>query len=240
MVVSLDAPVTESFPPILRVLVDLRDRQVQKARIQFGNRLAALKFGEDPTTGPDQIEIIKRYEAAFFKLEEEIDEDIERLVSREPIFAQVIKIRGLGPMLTAKLLALIDITNKETPSQLWRFAGYGVVDGHAEKPVKGEKLTYSQRLKTTVFLVGESFIKSRSPYRRLYDESKPQYAAAHPEWTPMHIHRAAHRKMVKLFLQHLWLRWRELEGLPIRQAYPIEYMAHVHRPDLDPEVFGWP
>ena len=33
--------------------------------------------------------------------------------------------------------------------------------------------------------------------------------------------------MVKIFLQHLWLKWRELEGLPISKPYSIERLGHA-------------
>ena len=44
-----------------------------------------------------------------------------------------------------------------------------------QRPIKGEKLSYNRRLKTAVYLAGDSFIKSRSPYRDLYDASKKRY-----------------------------------------------------------------
>lgn len=44
-----------------------------------------------------------------------------------------------------------------------------------QRPKKGEKLSYNRRLKTAVYLAGESFIRSRSPFRKLYDEAKIRY-----------------------------------------------------------------
>lgn len=35
---------------LLRALVDLRDRQIQKARIQFNNRVLALERGKENET----------------------------------------------------------------------------------------------------------------------------------------------------------------------------------------------
>jgi hypothetical protein len=41
-----------------------------------------------------------------------------------------------------------------------------------------------------------------------------------------HIHSMAQRRMLQLFLDHLWVVWREALGLPLRQPYPIEYLGH--------------
>jgi hypothetical protein len=40
---------------------------------------------------------------------------------------------------------------------------------------------------------------------------------------------AARRKMVKIFLSHLWVKYREAEGLPISKPYALEYLeGHTH------------
>jgi len=33
--------------------------------------------------------------------------------------------------------------------------------------------------------------------------------------------------MVKIFLQHLWVTWREIEGLPVSDPYSISIMGHA-------------
>lgn len=42
-----------------------------------------------------------------------------------------------------------------------------------------------------------------------------------------HLDAMALRKMTKLFLSCLWLVWREAEGLPTRDPYPIERKGHT-------------
>jgi hypothetical protein len=39
----------------------------------------------------------------------------------------------------------------------WRFAGFGVADGKAERPRKGEKLHYNRRLKVACWKIGSSW-----------------------------------------------------------------------------------
>ena len=47
-----------------------------------------------------------------------------------------------------------------------------------------------------------------------------------------HVHLMAQRRMMQLFLNHLWVVWREAEGLPLREPYPME---HGHSGLITPE-----
>ncbi len=221
---------------ILRELVDLRENVLQKNRIAFRLRLGAIERGEDDQSSGDQ-QMLSFYQEQFSALEENVEKDIKSRLKDVPIYDYLGQIKGIGPMLAARLIALINIDQCDTVSSLWRFAGYAVIDGHAERRVKGEKLHYSNRLKATCYNVAVSFLKSNSPYRAVYDAAKEHYQATQPEWTDGHRHMAALRKMVKVFLAHLWETWRALENLPIRPLYVMEYLGHTHT--LDPKTFGW-
>jgi len=225
--------------PLLRALVDLRDRQIQKARVQFELRLKALERGSDVDAGGVQAAVLQKYLDSFQSLEGELDRDIAELVKEHKFYSQLVSVKGVGPMLAAKLIALIDIEKAPTVSALWRYAGYSVgPDGRRERLVKGETRHYNSRLKSTLYLVGCSFLRSGSPYVRIYQEAKLSYKRRHPDWTKAHVHLAALGNMIKLFLAHLWERWRMLEGLPVRPAYILEQGGHTSV--LEPEDFGWP
>jgi len=43
-----------------------------------------------------------------------------------------------------------------------------------------------------------------------------------------HMDARARRKIAKLFLAHLWLKWRELEGLPTSDPYVEAILGHTH------------
>lgn len=133
---------------------------------------------------------------------------------------------------------MIDIHRCDTVSALWRYTGYGVVEGQRERPTKGERLHYNARLKTTLYLVATSFMRCGSPYRAIYDSSKAYYEANRPEWTKGHIHAASLRRMIKVFLVHLYMRWRTLEGLEARALYVHERLGHSSYEA--PESYGWP
>jgi len=223
---------------LLRALVDLRDRQIQKGRIQFGNRLDALQRQADESAGSGQRTIVERWNERFAEMEKELDKDIRRVVRDEPMHELLSGIKGVGDTFAAKLLAFIDIERAGTVSAVWRYAGYAVIDGERERAKKGEVLHYNKRLKTTCYLIAESFLRCNSPYRAIYDEAKAYYQAERSDWTLGHCHNAAMRKMVKIFLSHLWLRWRELEGLPTSRPYVHAHLEHTHV--YEPADFGWP
>lgn len=160
-----------------------------------------------------------------------------------PVWDWMVSIHGIGNHTAAKILALIDdISTFENTSQLWRYCGYAVMDGKAELNKAGEKSHFNRRLKSELFLLAESFLKSQSPeYVGFYYEEKSRLRSEYPEpiedkaspwgkkFTDQHIHRMAIRKMIKIFLNHLWVQWRTAEGLPITMPYAIEFLpTHTH------------
>lgn len=235
---TTDQPETTARPSdAVRALVDLRDRTLQKSRIAFGNRISALERGAD-TADPATQKILAKWHERFEELEKEADKDIALLVGDIEIVKQLTALKGVGRLLAAKLVAMIDIERADTVSALWRYAGYGVVDGARERPQKGEKLHYNIRLKTTLYLIATSFLRASSPYRAIYDSSKANYEANRPDWNKARIHAASMRRMIKVFLAHLWNRWRTLEGLSTRPLYVHEKLGHTSKERA--EDYGWP
>jgi len=99
-----------------------------------------------------------------------------------------------------------------------------------------------------------SFMRTKSSWRKAYDgykhriETDPKRTKAsvaeakklieagtpaHEIWTPMRIHRASLRYMVKMFLLDFWTNWREIEGLPIVPSYHEGVMGHKHHDSDD-------
>lgn len=220
---------------ILRILIDMREHVLQKERVALNNRLDAIERGAD-IADENTVAILNYFYERFNDLEAAADSNIKELISEMPIVQAMVTVRGIGPMLSARVVSMIDIRLVGHVSALWKWAGYAVVDGKADGRVKGEKIKYNPRLKKTVYLVGDSFIKSRSPYRDIYDVAKEEYAK-NADLTPMHIHRRASRKMVKLWLSHLWQVWRELEGLSTSPAYVHQHLNHTTI--IQPGAMGW-
>lgn len=219
----------------LRILVDMREA-LQKQRIGFGNRVGALERAADSGNGQSEA-MMNRWFERFEEVEKQADADIRAAVKEYPIYEYLGRVKGIGPMLAAQLIALIDIERAATVSALWRFAGYAVIDGERERPRKGEKLHYNARLKKVCYLIGSSFLKANSPYRAVYDSGRAYYEANRPDWTKARQHMAAMRRMIKHFLAHLWEVWRGLAGLPVRMLYVEERLGHEHM--TSPAEFGW-
>lgn len=153
-------------------------------------------------------------------------------------------IRGIGPTLSAGIIGWIyPISRFETISKLWRYSGLAVIDGHAERKKKKEKIHYNPKLKTFMWKVSKSFVyqsAEKSPYRKLYDEAKADYKRKHPEvetylnekgeekkrYNPGHLHNMALRKVAKVFLANLWVKWRSMEGLSVSEPYVFGVLGH--------------
>jgi hypothetical protein len=237
-----EQPTTSPYTT-LRTLANLYDNS-QKTRIGLGNQLAAMERGDTPNL-PEHRRLLELWQARYGELESALLGEIGSLLKDHPLFPYVDKIKGMGPSLTGKLLAPIDIHRADTVSALWKYCGQGVNDqGERDRPRKGEKLAYNARLKSVCYLISTSFLKTRSPYRVVYDDAKAQYERTkvtgnkETDWTPAHVHMASMRKMVKVFLAHLWVTWRTVEGLPTRALYVHEYLGHTS--EYAAEDFGWP
>lgn len=223
--------------PILRTLLDSRE-QIQKERIRWGQRLKALERGEDTDPLRAQATMLLRYYQEFEALERKLTRDLEELVAEIPICHMMVQVPGVGQITAAKLISLIDLEKSPTVSALWRHCGLAVVDGKAERMRRGETRHYNPRLKSILYYLVLGFLSPNvdSRYAEVYREARRKYERER-DWTDGHCHFAAYRKTAKLFLSHLWERWRQLEGLPIRPPYILE---HGHTTYLDPSDFGWP
>lgn len=224
---------------LLRQLIDAR-QSVQKVRVAFNNRIKAIERGADEASERD-TKMLMKYHDRLKREERELDEDIKELAQDLPIIERMIEVKGIGYLLAAKVVSMINIEIDDTVSSLWRYAGYGVDEnGERDRPIKGEKLKYNKRLKAACYLVGTSLLKSRggSSYRETYDKAREYYDANRPDWTKGHKHNAALRKMTKLWLSHLWLEWRKLKGLSITEPYVQEKLGHTHI--ITPQQMGWP
>jgi len=201
-------------------------RQVfQRHRIQMGNRIAAVE-GERSTM---DISACAHYASVFEHLETEAAGKIAEVVTEHEMWPWLSAVKGIGTGLAGAMLAPIDIEKARHISSLWRYAGQGVKqDGSRDRLTAGERAPFNTGLKRTMYLVGASFLKSNSPYRRIYDEAKNDYIRDRQDWQKAHIDMAARRKMIKVFLSHLWMVWRFERGLSVELPLIVELEAHHH------------
>jgi hypothetical protein len=222
---------------LLRALVDQRTT-FQKSRVAFGNRISAVERGDD-VVSPRVLEVLERWHETLEEMEGEITGDITSMAAEVPVIVEMANVKGVGFMTAAKVVALVggDISTFTTVSKLWRFAGYAVIDGEAERLRRGEKAHFNRRLKTACWLLASGLMKVKGDYyNKSYLPAREYYDNNRPDWSDGRRHAAALRKMTKLFLSHLWETWRTMEGHPIRAPYAISALGHSYS---SPQDFGW-
>lgn len=203
---------------------------LQRVRIQTGGRVLAKDNPQGIDLEEGDLQYFENIQEVLHIQEKDLLKQITKYVEATHIWQEFLKdVKGIGPTMAAVLLSEFDIHKADTVSKMWAYAGLHVVDGKAPKPVKGEKLKYNKWLRSKLLgVLGASFLKSNSPYREFYDNYKNRLIQK--EWgvSDGHRHNASIRYMVKMFLIDLYRKWRELEGLPVRNLYQEEYLNHSH------------
>lgn len=200
----------------LKRLVILRDRaiKIRNARENQKRGLSRIEYIV-PESWDKEIE-------TWNKEIKDLEKLIKKLVEEYPIWKWLKTIKGIKTNTAAKLVSHIDITNTPTVSALWRYCGLDPTHIKRRKKIsQKEALKYGSPYlkKELAGVLGESFIKSRTPtYRKMYDEEKEKQIAKN-KLTKGHAHRRAIRKMIKTFLKDFWLKWRKLEKLPVGKPY---------------------
>ncbi len=182
--------------------------------------------------------------------EEHMAKVIATCVKQHPLWDAFLKdVKGCGPLMSAVILTEFDIHKANRISKFWKYAGLDVAsDGRGrgrykdhlvdqaytdkegkEQTKKG--ITFNPFLKTKmVGVLGSCFIKNKGTYRDVYDNYKHRLEndPKHDDKSKGHRNNMAIRYMVKMFLQDLWLAWRELEGLEITRTYHEAVLGHEH------------
>lgn len=128
---------------------------------------------------------------------------------------------GMRETLAGFMLAQIDIRKAKHASSLWSYFGY---DPSADyNPGKGQ-------LKAVLYSALSIAVCTRkaSPYRAIYDRYKADEVS----------HGGAVRRVIKIWLAHLWDTWRRFEGLPVSEPWVTENTEHSHI--YKATDYGWP
>lgn len=236
----------------LKVLIDGRE-QIRKLMNSLNNRLLAAKRQTDQMDSITEEWIksqVKVTDSQLGKIERRIEKYIKSLDM--PIVKSALGIRGLGAMTIAYLLVYIEIDKAEYASSLWKYVGFDKPS--YERYTKGESGGGNKTLRTVLYTMADSMIKTRAIYRDVYDNEKFKLEnsmkvtksrntqgklieCAWSETKPCHRHGAGIRKMIKHFLADFWYVWRTLEGLPTPDLYVAEKMGHTGI--VKPQERGW-
>lgn len=193
---------------------------------------------------------------AFADIEQQIAKALDKICD-DPVARWIKSHRGIGPVITAGLLAHIDITRTPTAGGIWRFAGLDPT----LKWEKGQKRPFNPALKQVCWHMGQCFMKqSNDPdcyYGHLYrarkkieierNESgangeraktffvKPgatkavKDKLASGQLPDFNIDARARRYAVKMFLSHLHAiwYWSHYNRIPPK-PYAISILGHAH------------
>src|SRR3990167_7720913 len=234
---SQKASASREVPKDLKYLADnYQDVQDVRKRVTMREMAIRVSHEESPERmetgdhpyGPDLEKIERRYVSNMEK----------RLVGFPVYDAFILRVRGIGPRISAGLIGTIgEISRFGSVSSVWHYFGQHVVDGRAAHLNRGESAGYNVPMKALCWNIGESLIKANGWYKAWYDGEKPKEMAKHkaapcgakncPE--KLNVHNRTKRRMVKMFLSHFWEAWREIEGLPIRPPYVVEHFPE-HAP----------
>lgn len=171
-----------------------------------------------------------------------IEKEMKRLAKQLPVYDWVKGVRGFGELGLAVLVAEAgDPTRFARKDRLFKRLG---LSPHGDKAYSTWRKTggltsedwvaagYSPRRRAEIFaVIGDPLFKQQSivkgPYREAYDKRKQAAAAAHPDWTPMHLHMDAMRVMTKHLIRDFWVAWRR-----VSEEVPSEAVARLPAAEL--------
>lgn len=190
-------------------------------------------------------------------LEAQIKRALDKYTSTHPMGEWMRSVYGIGPVISAGLLAHIDIEKSPTVGHIWRFAGLDPT----VKWEKGQRRPWNARLKVLCWKAGQSFMKFAAHedclYGHLYRERKAYEIARNDAGTnaelaatllpkfgrtteaykhlltghlpPAQIDARARRYAVKQFLSDLHAVWYQQHfGKRPPLPYPIAILGHAH------------
>jgi hypothetical protein len=221
--------------PKLRVLTEAY-MDFQKGRIGYTQRVAAYMLEERDDV---DFEEYRKFGTMLEDAEKMMEKAIKKEIDNYPLWTEWLQyVKGIGPVFASYLICFIGDPGKfDTVSKLWMYSGLGIV-GTEAATYKKHGVKANIRLKSKLWNIAKSFLRNGDGYRTIYEEKRKAYERKHPKkikdgqgktrYNPAHMLRRAERKTTKIFLQHLWLIWRRLEGLPVTEPYPSAILGHSH------------
>src|SRR6266487_57241 len=226
--------------------------QLQEHRIALDAQVRELEAAEKPAG------LTSHFATEIGRLERQMPPVLQRWVEARKPGEWLLSIFGIGPVISAGLLAHIDITRAPTVGHIWAFAGLDPT----KKWGKGEKRPHNAVLKTLCWKASDSFVKFRGDercyYGHLYAEKKAKIIARNEggefaelakatleqrnikdkellatyeagKIPPGRVDLQARRWTVKLLLAHLHAElYRDHFKQEPPLPYPIAFLDHAH------------
>ena len=235
----------------LRLLVD-NYYAIQGQRIRSENQVTAMSKTHEPH------DLFKWYSNNNIQLENEIKKILQYYTLHHPIGQWLNRQMGIGPVISAGLLAYLDITKAPAAGHFWSFAGLIA----KQKWEKGQKRPWCANLKVLCWKAGQGFVKvcnkENAYYGKLYKERKADEIERNDsgeneelakirmnevkkttdaykyysegKLPPAHIQARAERFAVKIFISHLHeVMYEHHYGTAAPEPYAIAHLGHVHK-----------
>jgi len=236
--------------------------QMQDNRIRSDGQIRAIDQGVD--VAPQPHAVLDWLSDNCTTLENQIKRALAAYSDSKPIGVWAKSICGIGDVISAGLIAHIDITKAPTYGSIWKYAGLDPSCVWEKKT----KRPWNAQLKTLCWKIGESFVKvsgnEKDFYGHLYALRKTELIEqndalmfkdvalekaekvgkktdAYKSYSigklpPAHIHARAKRVAVKLFLSHYHeMAYLYHYGKPYEgNPYSIAILGHTHK--IEPPV----
>lgn len=166
------------------------------------------------------------------------EKELGKLVESLPEWKSIGGIRGMGALLLAEIIGTVgDLAQYRGPRSLRKMLGAAPHNGKALSTWKRNgglsadewvMVGANPNRFCLLFRMGDCQIKSRGPYRAIYDARKPIEAARIGDdgkpVTPMIAHRRALRVMVSRMLNDLWAYSKGLAPMykPVDAVFPMQ------------------
>lgn len=232
---------------------EMRKRSDMQVR-HLGDRAGVVAVTEDGAERPMMAPMLSSTAASFALIEHEVAKALNVYAEGSLVGRWCMSHVGIGPVITAGLLAHLDITKAETAGHFWSFAGLNPT----MKWEKGQKRPFNRELKQLCFHLGECIKRTHnhpdSYYGPIYRHFKEKViakneAGANAERAKTfrtnssdvraklkegklpdgNLDRQACNQTVKIFLSHLqavmwWDKYNRAPPKPFAEAH----LGHAH------------
>lgn len=202
----------------------------------------------------DFLSVAKALKNDASKLESAMMRELRKI----PVYTEFLAhVYGVGPVVSAYLIAEIDIRKTEKVSGLHRFAGLAVINGRLERPARGQRNAYNQELRTRLYQAMSAMWKNAA--KRTADAPHGVTSKYLTIWTDYKhrmqhsvrfdaakntllnydgegvrkgarsvIHSTGWHKAADVFIEDLYVVWRTLEGLNVWPSYHAAKLGYSH------------
>ena len=240
----------------IKMLIDDRE-QIRKLFQKVENQMLAYKRRTDHLSD-FTLEWLKSQAIEFKKELTGRDKLIKKAVNEysknDPLTKAALGVKGIGNITVAYMLIYIDLEKARHASSLWSYCGYDK-PSH-ERYEKGVSGGGNKTLRTVLYTMADSMMKTRGDYRYIYDRIKTRLSESEKitksrntqgkliecKWKdtkPCHRHGAALRAVIKHFLADWWFVGRTLNGLPTAPGYAEAILGREGHKTIAPGERGW-